>query len=489
MQRFFQTSRRVIASRTFFICVIVLFVLQAVWLACSFRYPMLWDEYYHFGLAQFYAHHINPIINHQPNSLDIFGNVARSPKYLYHYLMSFPLRGIGLFTDNQTLQIIFLRFINIGLFAGGLVAYRQALLFMTKSRALVHFVLLLVALLPLSTLLAAEINYDNLQFLMTGLVLYWTFRFVRAKRFEVAWLMAIVGAGLLTATAKYSFFPILAPVIVYLAVYAYRRWRKRLLKETMESFKRLKRWRLAGLILLVILGLGFSVERFGVNLARYHALDPDCQQIISVERCLNFSPYKHEYVYNRQLTPKMKNDLYGPIGYTRHDWLPGMFTQYFTTGTQLQYEVFVVQPALHIPLISFLVVMSIAIVCFLLKSRELIRRHDVQLVLVITVVLSASLWLVDYGKYRYTGFPLAIQGRYVAPIIPALMMIGALGVQRAVKWEEARLALAAIAAVGLLWGGGLLTHIALSDSSWYWQNQVVININDSISRIINPILF
>ncbi|MCA9325298.1 DUF2142 domain-containing protein [Candidatus Saccharibacteria bacterium] len=486
MRRYAELFLRVLASRKFFIVIVGLLVFQAVWLALSFNYPMLWDEYYHFGLAQFYAHHINPIITHQPESLDLYGNVARSPKYFYHYLMSFPLRGFSVFTSNEMAQVIFLRFINIAMFAGGLVAFRQAMLRITKSRAMVHLVLLLVVLFPMSALLAAEVNYDNLQFLLTGLVLYWTFRFTQAKKFEVSWLLAIIGVGSLASIVKYTFLPIFAALLGYMFVHAWRRWGlKGLFQQMWSSYKKLGRWTAILLTLLVVVGVGLATERFGVNFVSYHKIDPTCSRVISEERCLSFSPFKQELLLgNEPKTESWQN--YGPLGFTYHYWLHDIYIQYFTTGTQLAYEQFAVPSPFHIPLWTILFVMIVAIACFVRAGPRFWRRHEVELVLVMSVALALALWLVDFEKYHRTGYPLAIQGRYLLPIVPQLMLIGAMAVDQTINSRKIKLILAAIAVVGLAWGGGLITHIVLSQPSWMWQNQLVLNVNHALQTVLSP---
>ena len=37
-------------------------------------------------------------------------------------------------------------------------------------------------------------------------------------------------------------------------------------------------------------------------------------------------------------------------------------------------------------------------------------------------------------------------------------------------------------------GGGALTYIAVSDSSWYWQNRLVVSLNRSAQRVIKPLI-
>lgn len=489
MRRFADKMVRMLASRKFFVFIIVLLIFQALWLALSFNYPMLWDEYYHFGLIQFYSHHISPIITSQPHSLDLYGNVSRSPKYLYHYLMSFPLRGISLFTADQTIQIIALRIINIGLFAGGLVAFRQAMLRMTKSKALVHFVLLILVLLPLSSLLAAQINYDNLQFLLTGLVLYWTLRFLQAKRLEIHWLLLALGVGLLTCVVKYTFLPILLAVVLVAGYQLWHRYGRAVPGAAWQSFRRLGKWNMLGLSLLVLIGLGLCGERFGVNLVRYHTIDPECSKVMSVERCLNFSPFKQEYTFHESKLAGTTPQPGGPFYFVYHEWFRQLYEQYFTTGTQTASEQYEISSAFKIPFITMLVAGAIGLICFIIYAPKLWHRYDIWLAVLSAVALAAALWLVDFAKYRKTGLPLAIQGRYLLPVVPLGMLLGAIAANRVLRWRNIRIVLATLTILGIFWGGGLFTHIILSPSYWYWPNHTVIDVNQSITNALKPIFF
>jgi hypothetical protein len=185
-------SRRVVnlvANRKFFWVVIALLVLQAAWIALSGRYPMAFDEDFHFGIIKLYAHHLSPIWSGQPPSSDTFGAVTRDPSYLYQYLMSFPYRLINLFTRDQTILVLSLRAIDIGLFAWGLTLYRRLLLRTGASKALVHACLLIFVLIPIAPFLAAQINYDNLFLPMVALALLLVLRFDRQithhKRLDV----------------------------------------------------------------------------------------------------------------------------------------------------------------------------------------------------------------------------------------------------------------------------------------------------------------
>ncbi len=481
MRRFASGLARVLASRKFFVFIVVLLVAQAVWLALSFNYPMLWDEYYHVGLIQFYAHHLSPFLTSQPHSLDIYGNVISSPKYLYHYLMSFPFRIVLLFTHNLTAEVISLRFMNIALFAGGLVAWRAALLKISSSKALVHFVLLALVLLPLSSLLAAQVNYDNLVFLLSALLVLWSLKFMKAKKFEARWLALVVGVGLLACVVKLEIAPVFAALVIFLTYWAIRHHGKKTPKLIIRSFQTSRRLAQVGVVILLVAGFGLFIERFGVNLVQYHALQPGCSKVLDYQRCLKFSPYNYERIL---LARKAKDPqpLDGPLAFIYHDWAKKNFNQYFTTGTQISYGNFVSSNPLAIPFFTALAAIAIALVAFAARGWRLTKRPEIQLTLLVILALGLVLFVVNYADYRHYGTPWAIQGRYLLPAVPLFMLVAAMAVRVAIKSRAIKAGLASLVILGLLAGGGVLTDIIAHESNWLWPNQTVRNVNRSVQN-------
>jgi len=489
MHRIFDRAHRVVASNKFFVFIIALLVFQATWIVLSFRYPMMWDEYYHFGLIQYYGHHLNPIISHQPTSLDLYGNVERSPKYLYHWLMSFPYRLVALWIHNTSAQIIILRFINVAMFAGGLVAFRSAMLRLIKSRVLIHFVLLVLVLLPLSPMLAAHINYDNFEFLLTGLVLLWTLQFLQHTKFDMRLFLLVLGGSLAASLAKYTFLPVFLAILIMIVWRIWQRDGRKVWSSAHKSYLQLDRVSMVGLTLLVVVGGLLMIERFGINMVKYHNINPDCAVVLSTERCMSFSPYKFNYNAAKVWNIPAQTHFENPISYTVHDWFPQLYGQYFSTGTQLGPDTFAGGRPVSLPYKTLLVGVAIGIICFFIKIRSQVRRQEVWLVALTIGGLAAALWLEDFAQYKYTGWPVAIQGRYLLPVLPLGMLLLVMSVQKVIKWQKVQIGLATLLVLGLLWGGGVITHIVGSQSNWWWQNSLVQRINTDAKNVLSPITF
>jgi hypothetical protein len=477
-----------LGSKRFFWGIVVFMALQALWIALTGRYPMAFDEDFHLGVIKLYAHHISPFWSAHPSGGDAFGAIARDPSYLFHYLMSFPYRLIAAVTDNQAAQVLFLRVINIGLFIAGLPVYRKLLLKTGASRAMVHACLLLFVLVPIVPLLAAQINYDNLLLPLTALLLLCTLnarKAMQSGQLNVISLVQCLILGLFASLVKYAFLPIFLAVVLYLIVSLIRTLGvKGALTGVRDDFLKIRgsklTWLLAaGFLLLLVL----SFERYGINVIRYHTPVPDCGQVLTVQQCSAYGPWVRDYNLAAHNTVGAN-----PAAYLR-EWLYGMWFRSFfavdgpTTGFQTRGPLFV--PALSA---IFFVIISI-IAAF--RSRRWLRERGgpaIRLFVLVSVLYIGVLFLQQYKLYSDTGQPVAINGRYLLPILPLLLVMSALTVQHAFTSRKFKIGLAVAATVCFMYGGGALTYILRSNDAWYWDNGAVRTANHAVQRALGPIV-
>lgn len=71
--------RSFVATRRFFAVITLVFIIEALWLAFTSRYPMAYDEDIHFGTIKLYAEQWLPFFGSQPAGADQFGAVVRDP--------------------------------------------------------------------------------------------------------------------------------------------------------------------------------------------------------------------------------------------------------------------------------------------------------------------------------------------------------------------------------------------------------------------------
>lgn len=408
--------------------------------------------------------------------------------------MSFPYRLITVFTHNQTAVVLWLRALNISLFAASLPLYRRLLLKTGASRALAHSCLAVFVLVPVVPLLAAQINYDNLfvplaaaTLLLTALVSEDSRRY---KRINTKLLAGVLILGLLGSLVKYAFLPIFAAVVIYLGIRlgrAYGFGRRFWLNLGFGATLMTRRTRYV-LAVTLVLSLGLFTQRYGVNLARYHTPLPDCAQVLSVERCMAYGPWTrdHREVLQNNQTPASKN----PLTYTA-DWFYGMWLRSFfaVAGPSTRFQT---RGPLVVPGISAIVFAGATLLASLVALPRLLRRYNRSVVL---LCLGASLtyvgvlWLNGYQSFLQTGQATAINGRYLIPILPPLLVVGGLAIDSLLERRQTlKLAVAGTIIICLLWGGGALTYILRSNDAWYWPHyQIVRIVNHAIRHVVGPI--
>lgn len=496
MQHKLSHSRRFVgwlASEPFFWVIVGVLIIQASWLALSGRYPMAFDENFHFGIIQLYAHHLSPFWSGQPAHADAYGAVARDPSYLYQYLMSFPYRLISVFTHDLTIQVLILRAMNIALFASSLPLFRRLLQKTGASRALTQSCLAVYVLLPVVPLLAAQINYDNLLIPFTALVLLMTLqlneRLVARKPLDIRQCLLLLILCLLTCLVKYSFLPIFAGVILFLALRFWQVYRRpqQLLSSVRAGLKRTShraRWLLGG---GMIIAAGLFAQRYGVNTVLYHNPVPNCNQVLSISQCSAYAPWERDYQYK---TIKQSTHVTQPATTTYlKDWVYGMWLRTFfaVDGLATNFET---REPLVMPGAAAIVFACLGVVALLVMARRLARTYHLQafiLFLLVSGLYVLTLFLDEYQSYRTTAQPVAINGRYLLPVLPLLLVIVALAYNELLKrWLGAKVLLVSIALVSLLWGGGALTYILRSNKDWYWPAPAVYNVNHAVQDVVGP---
>jgi len=486
------TAFSILSSKKFFYAVVALLVLQAVWFALVARYPMAFDENFHWGIIRIYSHQWSPFITSTPPDSGAYGELIRTPSYLYHYLMSFPYRFIAAITSDQTVQIIFLRFINVGLFTAGLFVFRKVLLRLKFSAAIAHLSLLLLILVPVVPFLAGQINYDNLLFLLVPAISLATLTCAQTAR-QKGYLPApafitLLALGMLSGLVKYAFLPIFLAALLFLsAVLIEQRRIGTQFKKTWRNFTTEKLALKIGLVILLLVSFGLFAERYGGNIIRYHSLDPDCAKVESIDHCQEYGPWARNYLLATGTTPSGTDPTPFALG-----WIIGiMHRLYFAINYNYinYYE-------LPLPTIAAYAFGLFGTVLLVVYGRRFFKANP-QMILIglVALIYIASLLYVNYSDYlKYDAF-LAINGRYLIPILPFVfaMMASAYGIfirgkSVAGRTVQIKFGLVAILLLLTLQGGGVLTYAVRSDPDWYWPNSFARSLGQGLEDAASPFI-
>lgn len=476
----------VLASRPFWCVVFGLFLLQALWLVFTAQYPMAFDENYHFGLIQLHAQQWLPFFTYQPAHAGAFGEVVRDPSYLYHWLLSLPYRFISLFTHDQTIQVIWLRLINVALFAWALVLYRRIMRRVGLSAAFTNSALLAFTLIPVVPFLAAHINYDNLLIVVVPLATLQVMSVLdafRAGRIPLARLIELAAVLLLGSLIKYPFLPVLAIVVIYLAWRAQREglYHRSVFAAAWQEWRQLSHLKELLFVVLLLVAAGLFVERYATNLIHYHTPVPSCVKVISQDECLEYGPWARDYGLAQHKAASFRPNI---ITYTG-SWFKGMWYRLFFA---INYDYATRAPLLLISYLAILVA-ALLLVGILLRVGFLFRGHPERLLLLLLILgYGVALFVDNYFSYVRTATPVAINGRYWIPFLPFFFALGGFAWSDLLRRHLAVRVWAAVIvlAVFLLQGGGTMTFIVRSDASWDWPNAFVRRLNEDVRSVVSP---
>jgi hypothetical protein len=456
------------ASKTFFLLVLAVSVLQNLWYVFSMQ-PNVFDEGSHLGLTAVYAHRLNPFMATQPTSLDYLGEVTRNSSYLYYYLMSWPARFIDAIIHSPTLRIILLRLISVILFTAGLIVYRKVLLRLCSSKAVVHAVLLFFILIPSVAPLGGAVS---------GLLLLVGINIIGSRQLnflDVFWLLLL---GMFGTLIKFESSALFAPVFLYVIWDIWSKHKTKTVKLLMESYQRLASLSKIGTVVLFVIIAGLFIERPVYNLVKYHAISPACQSIISEQRCMQNYTDKRSIVFAQEKPASFNAD--SPYEYMLTLWIPGMIT---SNPRLLPWQ------ALHI-MSTLNFVFALGGACLVLVFlRDFLERKAYRFAVVVLAGYVFVLVAYNYSAYVAEGQPVSITSRYLVPILPIFMVM----VVQALIWlfGEHRKLLLTFGIVTLLCftqGGGIMTSILTVPTGVLWQKHSVVRVNQSLGNGIRRYL-
>jgi hypothetical protein len=489
MQQIAITIIRILASRGFFYVVLGFFLFEALWIACSAVYPMAFDEGFHYGVIQLFSEHGSPFLSSQPVSADGFSAIIRDPSILYHWLMVIPYRLVGLFTDNQTAIVLVLRFLNIALFTWSLVLFRRLLLRAKLSAAFAHTALAIFVLIPIVPQLAAHINYDNLLMLavpVIGLLAARVLDGFEKKKVDVTAILLLVLVCMASSLVKYESLPIVTAVLAFIGFRFYRTFRNRRLawQKTAQAWKHVPRRTALILLGVFVLLLGVMVQRYGVNAWQYQTLKPECDAVLNETRCQAFGPWARNHSM-AQTKPDVDTN---PLYYTQR-WVDGLHRRlmFAISGPTNSYYNY---PGLPLPAIGMWALAFISLLVLVVYGRRIFAQNRLlSLFFIMSVLYLVALWFNTYFQFLQTGRVVAVNGRYLLPILLPLAGVVGYGLSMALRSKPVlKASLAAVAIACFLHGGGVFTFIARSDDKWYWQNTFIVEMNHRAQDILKPVL-
>jgi hypothetical protein len=477
----YQKLASFVRSKQFFQLTLLVFIIETVWLAMANRFPMAFDEAYHFDLIVFFSHHWSPLITSQSSSSYGLGAIIHNPSFLYHYLLSFPYRLIAHFTQSLKTQVILIRFINIIFATCTLVMTRRILRLVGLSSLLSNIVIVTFALTPVLTQLSAQVNYDNLLLLLSSICIYWTLTIANRiydTSHSLGLLLPLFILCLYASLVDFEFLPIFFGIVLYIAlslIRTKRAYKKRLLKNLKRFYSKVPSPRHCALLVSGLLGLVLFLNFYGYNTVKYLNPEPQCSQVLSIADCEHYYAWDRNYQLSLHNPHTYSYSFFGSLHYS-YTWARQMFSQLFIA----------VKPTLNggaLPSVRpyhliVLFLLGVCVLCMVWAGRQVFQNSRLLKPLTaVMLVYLLGLLARNYHDYVHLGQAVAIQGRYLLPVLAYIYGIFAMAVYYTLRGPNtyksiARVALVCLVIISFVYFGGFSEYISKVTLANRWQASV-----------------
>ena len=411
--------------------------------------------------------------------------------------MSFPYRLFELFTHDQTVLIILLRLLNLAMVVGGIILFRKLFLKAGVSQAITNLSIAVFALTPITVILSAQSNYDNMMFLLTPIFLILAYKLV-TERPTVTRILTILSVGMIASLVKNSFLVIFGVVGVYIFFSLIWQYKKSVVRVIFSSLKGSKKpLVIAGVMFIVASGL--FVERYGINEFKYKKVVVECDQVQTTEVCSQYTVWRRNQnaLAKRPYTPLPYG---GAKDFTRY-WIKTVTRGYFAIYANIipdhpvgddPYGVYEFKPLLKVPIRAGVLMLGFGLAAVVWSASELWCRSKMnQITMLSGPALVLALWLFNYTFYIQYGKAYAIQSRYILPLLLPMVVLIAQAfvvVTKRPKLEWVHGVLIITVALYLI-SGGAMGWIIRSHSTWYWHSPVVLKVNQLGKDVLDPVIW
>ncbi len=401
-------KKKINKEKVVLIVLLSIFTLIIFFLAIKLRMGLSPDSYYHLKVSEAYSTTIGRPLN-TPDTYQ-WRDITRI-SYLYFWI-----NGRVLNINNGVInEVIFLRVLNV-IYSIGTVFVTYQLskeIFKNRWKRLLPIFFLTNTLM--FVFLSSSINYDNLANLLCVLSIFYFLKFVKSK-IDIKYLFLMILFLCLGALTKFTVLPLAFILVVLCAVDIFRK------RELLKKIKIGKEF----LLLIPILFFGFlNLELYGKNIIQYGGLEPDCNKILTHEQCLLNGVYYRDNVTRQPIeingikdTAKLilTGERVDPFRYFLK-WLPNLTMK--TYGIFADHSLFMPEPFWYMFISFFLIATILAVINF--KKWNTIEKY---LIVIFLFYIAVLFLFQNYSMYlRFNHYYLALQGRYIFPVISIMYIL------------------------------------------------------------------
>ena len=249
---------------------------------------------------------------------------------------------------------------------------------------------------------------------------------------------------------------------------------------------RLAKYLIAGLL---VISVGMFAQRDIVNLVEYHSITPNCSKVLSIKACSAYGVWDFNYTNHLSvISSKPAIKFYNPVKYLV-EWVYWMWYRLFfaVNGPNTTFTNY---PPLPLPSAAAAIIGLGAVVMIVVWRKRIFKGDPyILFLLLVCVIYIVTLIGEGYSTYRYTNVLENMNGRYLLPILILFAAIAGKAFNAALRNKPLqKILLSIVALVFFLQGGGLLTFIERSDSTWDFSNQTVVKVNNAARKIASPVI-
>lgn len=473
----------VMGSKFGIVIAILPFVIGSLWVAIFFRSPLLYDEQFHLDAIKTFSGIWTPIVYNQAPQYDVLGNVTFGSVSIYHYLLGKIYLIASIFTQNNAALVTMLRLINVGLATLGLVLFYKLFNELGVKRKYSNSAIFLYANLPIATVVAATINYDNLMFPLTAIFLIYAARLARGHLNWQNWC-GMVLSGLIASLNKFTFLPILTGAAMFIIIDMQKLGFRDSYRRTRNSFVIGQKYILGAMLLLILFFFCLFFVRYGISMAKYHTPIPSCEKTMPLRRCLANPVVAIEQKIKSTAEQRPITDPYSYV----QNWFFLMSKGYAVTSVNsTKGQKGAVSPPVYYYLHGVGIVLLSLFTIYSWRALKKDRSWYLLLTVLFFLVLSTLFFnMMSYYNYHQN---INMQPRYMLPILPILFLFGVISIAFSFrKYNFLKLLIILIVIFVNIQGGGFVTHSLQTDSTWYWQNEPTLIINQKTKEWLGPIV-
>lgn len=429
-----------------------IFMIFTVYMAFNLKIGISPDSWYHLRVSQEYAKTFG-IPENNPDTYQ-WRDISHIP-YLYYWTNG-RILNLNSITFNFN-EAILLRIFNILYSLGTLIGVYLLSKEYIKNKIFQVLPLVLVSNTLMFLLLSSSINYDNLGNLFAIFSIYFFVKSIKNKSTTLYPTLMILML-LLGVLTKFTILP-LAFILVSLIF--------------LNIFKNRKEWKIlinkkvAIALIPTIFFLLLNLLLYGSNLLQYHELTPSCEKVLTHEQCLTNGVYYRDEVEipkeDVNLLRMVTNlERFDPISYS-FIWLWEMIRR--AVGIFGDSSFFHSIPTVSTFVIFYLIYFIYGITHF--KKYSLETKYLFWIFFLYGLIL---LYVQNYDMYLKRGNPfLALQGRYIFPVIAPIYIFLALVWERMYSTKFFRILILISLVLFLLLS---IPYFVLNVESWWFDTVI-----------------